>query len=197
MNSPEELPPPEPVWYCLRTGPRQEETAVRGLARIEEVETFLPRIRFRRATRRGPVWFTEPLFPRYLFARYDRARAHRWVAHTHGVTGWVHFGEQPARLPPEIITRLRAELGEHEIKVFDDPLQPGDKAVMVDGPLRGLEVVVHRVLPAPQRVAVLMEFLGQEIEVELDRTALAIPKYHPLHREEPSKRKGGGPERRA
>jgi hypothetical protein len=41
-----------------------------------------------------------------------------------------------------------------------------------------------------------MEFLGQELEVELDRSALAIPKYHPLRREEPSKRKGGAPERR-
>ena len=174
-------PTPE-RWYCLRTGPRQEDLAARNLARLGTVMTFLPRIRFRRATRRGPVWFTEPLFPRYLFARFDRTQSQRFVLHTHGVTGWVHFGESPAEIPEAVLTRLRDELGEQEIKVFDQPLQPGDKATVVSGPMQGIEVVVRQLLPSPERVRVLLEFLGREMEVEMHRDNLAIPRHHPLLR---------------
>lgn len=175
----------EPRWYCLRTGPRQEDLAARNLSRLEGITTFLPRIRFRRATRRGPVWFTEPLFPRYLFAQFDRAALQRFVLHTHGVTGWVHFGEQPAEVPGAALDRLRAELGAEEIKVFDQPLQPGDKATVVAGPMQGIEVVVRQLLSSADRVRVLLNFLGREMEVDMPRDNLAIPKQHPLLRPRP------------
>ncbi|MBP7274726.1 MAG: hypothetical protein KBA51_00820 [Kiritimatiellae bacterium] len=176
------IEPADERWYCLRTGPRQEDLASRNLSRLSGVSTFLPRIRFRRATRRGPVWFTEPLFPRYLFARFDRAKSQRYVLHTHGVTGWVHFGDTPADIPDATLMRLRDELGEKEIKIFDQPLQPGDQATVVAGPMQGIEVVVRHLLPSPERVRVLLEFLGREMEVEMHRDNLALPKQHPLLR---------------
>lgn len=179
---------PDDRWYCLRTGPKQEDLAVRNLSRMEGIETFLPRIRFRRATRRGPVWFTEPLFPRYLFARFNRMELQRFVLHTHGVTGWVHFGQSPAEVPAVVLDKLRSELGAQEIKVFDQPLQPGDKATVVAGPMQGIEVVVRQLLPSPDRVRVLLDFLGREMEVEMQRDNLALPKKHPLLRPEPDRK---------
>ena len=56
-----------------------------------------PRVRFQRATRRGKVWFTEAMFPNYLFARFA-LRDLRLIKATQGVAGVVHFGSYFASL---------------------------------------------------------------------------------------------------
>jgi hypothetical protein len=40
--------------------------------------------------------------------------------------------------------------------------------------MRGLQAVVSRVMPARQRAAVLLEFLGRQTTVELDRGQLIL-----------------------
>src|ERR1035437_7163225 len=59
----------KPAWFCVRSQPKHEHIAAAHLKREPGIEVYLPRVRFKRATRRGPVWFTEALFPNYLFAR--------------------------------------------------------------------------------------------------------------------------------
>ena len=58
-------------WFCLRAQPKREHIAAACLRQISEVEVFSPRVRFRKHTNRGPVWFVESMFPGYLFARFD------------------------------------------------------------------------------------------------------------------------------
>src|SRR5258707_3918560 len=67
---------PEPVWFCLKTQPKREHLAAIMLRRQFSVECFSPRLRFRRMTRRGPVWFVEAMFPGYLFARFIYSTQH-------------------------------------------------------------------------------------------------------------------------
>lgn len=60
------------AWFCLRSQPKHEKIAATHLLRtIAGIEVFSPRLRIRRQTRRGVVWFVEALFPGYLFARFD------------------------------------------------------------------------------------------------------------------------------
>src|SRR5712671_8244325 len=84
---------PQPVWFCLKTQPKREHLAATVLRRQFGVECFSPRLRFRRMTGRGPVWFVEAMFPGYLFAEFIYRELHRRVVHTHGVTGLVRFGD--------------------------------------------------------------------------------------------------------
>ena len=79
------------AWFCIRSQPKYEHLAAAHLQREPGFEVYLPRIRFKRATRRGPVWFTEALFPNYLFARFDPAACLRRVCHARGVRGVVHI----------------------------------------------------------------------------------------------------------
>src|SRR5437867_9199724 len=83
-----------PAWFCLRAQPKHEHIAARHLRQMPGVEVFLPRIRFRRTTRRGAVWATEALFPNYLFARFDWHTSLRRVHHAPGVAGVIHFGDR-------------------------------------------------------------------------------------------------------
>ena len=167
------IPPgPALAWFCLRTQPKHEHIAAAHLRKEPDIEVYLPRIRFRRATRRGPVWFTEALFPNYLFARIDLAACLRGVCHTRGVRGVVHFGDRWPIVPEGVIEELRATVGADRVHVICEELQPGEAVQIAGGVFHGLRAVVTRVMPSRERVAVLLEFLGRQTTVELPGEAV-------------------------
>ncbi len=185
-NLPAGLPSPDPTvaWFCLRSQLKHEHIAAANLRRQGCAEPFNPRIRFKRATRRGPVWVTESLFPSYLFARFDWKESLRLVHHTAGVTGIVHFGSRWPTIPDPVIADLRATVGGEELRVIGEGLQPGDEVQISGGAFHGLQGIISRVMPARARVAVLLEFLGRQSAVEVADDAVVL--LHPHARPGPS-----------
>ena len=171
-------PKAEKGWYCVRSLPKQEHIAAAHLRTIEDVEVFCPRVRLRRITRRGPVWFVEALFPGYLFARFDRWLSQKAVTYSQGVTTIVRFGEEIPLVPDDAIEGLRRQMGETECKVVSQEISEGDKVIVAHGLFRGLSSVVTSVLPARDRVRVLLEFLGQCRDVELARDQVVPERRH-------------------
>jgi transcription antitermination factor NusG len=168
---------PADAWFCLRSQPKREHIAAGGLRRIEGVEVFCPRIRYRKPTARGPVWFVEATFPGYLFARFDYATLRGLVRSANGITGLVHFGENIAILPAAAVEILRARVTDgDEVTVVESTISTGDTVEIVDGPLRGIEAVVTRVIPPRQRVELLLDFLGRELRAEVPETFLISPR---------------------
>jgi len=162
----------EPAWYCIRSQPRHEHIAAANLRRHHQLQVFHPRIRFRRATRRGPIWANEPLFPNYLLVRFDLHHLLAGVQHTFGVAGVVHFGTFWPTVPDEAIEELQALVGDDETRVIEQTLDVGAEVQIAGGAFDGFRAVVTRVMPARQRVAVLLDFLGKQTVVELDCHAL-------------------------
>jgi transcription antitermination factor NusG len=132
------------------------------------LEVFHPQIRFRRPTRRGPIWVTEPLFPNYLFVRFDWYRLLSGVQHALGVAGVVHFGLFWPTIPDSVIQELRNSVGTDETRVVEQTLEVGTEVLIAGGSFDGFRAVVTRLMPARQRVAVLLDFLGRQSVVELD-----------------------------
>jgi transcriptional antiterminator RfaH len=155
------------AWFCLRTQSKHEHIAAAHLSQGPDVEVYLPRIKFKRSTRQGPAWFTEALFPNYLFARFDFPGALKQVHHARGVAGVVHFGQQWPEIPDSVIADLRATVTGEEVHVLDGELQPGEDVVISGGAFHDLRAVVTRVLPGRARVALLLEFLGRQTMVEV------------------------------
>lgn len=164
--------PAEFAWFCLRSQPKHEHIAAANLRLLETIEVFSPRIRFKRSTRRGPVWFVESLFPNYLFARFDWRNSLRLVHHSPGIAGVVHFGSRWPTVPDEVIASLKTHVGDQELKVIDDTLEPGDEVRVSGGMFHGLEGVVTRLIPGRARVAILLEFLGRQTSVEVSFDAV-------------------------
>ena len=167
-------------WLCLRSHPRQEHLAVAHLRKAEEIEVFFPRLRFKKATRRGAQWFTEALFPNYLFARFDTKKHLSRVKHTPGVSTVVQFGKTCAVVPDFVILELKKSLGEEELKVLPDQIDPGDIVVVTNGLFKGLHATVTDILPSKERVKILLNLLGRLNEVEIERVAVVPYKGHPL-----------------
>jgi transcriptional antiterminator RfaH len=155
------------AWFCLRSQPKHEHIAAAHLRKMDGIEVFLPRVRFKRATRKGAVWVTEALFPGYFFAQFDWQISLRQVQHARGARGVVHFGERWPTIPKEVVEELRQAVGTAELHVVSQEFSPGDAVQIADGSLRGLRAVVSRVMPSRERVAVLMEFLGRQTMIEL------------------------------
>jgi transcriptional antiterminator RfaH len=165
-------------WFSIHTAPRQENKVAQVLQRELELEVFAPRIRFRRMRSGKPHWTTEALFPGYLFARFDYFERRRQINALPGVTNIVHFGERPAPIADPVMAELRALVHDGEtIEVAADP-QPGSEIVISAGPMAGLRALVTRVLPARQRIAILLELLGgpREVEIERDRVLPVNPR---------------------
>ena len=162
----------QPLWFCLQAQPKHEHLAAVGLRAILGIESFSPRLRFRKPTKRGAVWFVEALFPGYIFARFNYRDLHRQVQYVPGVSSIVRFGDRVAAIDDATLAGLRQLSGDNEVIVFDPELHVGDTVQIVEGAFRGLEAVVTQLLPAKDRVKVLLDFLGRQIEAEVQSPKL-------------------------
>jgi len=154
-------------WFCVRARPREEHIAAASLRRLEGMDVLNPRIKFRRPTVRGPVWVTESMFPGYIFARFNLQRSLDVVRYSFGVAGVVHFGLFWPIVPDETVEGIRAVVGEEEVRFVEPALKVGDEVEVATGSFAGFHGIVTRVMPARDRVAVLLEFLGRQTLVEL------------------------------
>jgi transcriptional antiterminator RfaH len=77
------------------------------------------------------------------------------------------FGDRLATLPEETVAALRSKDGSDEVVTVDSSPKIGQPVHIVEGPFEGLEVVVAQVLPAKERIRVLLDFLGRSLEMEI------------------------------
>src|ERR1700741_2584738 len=170
----------ELAWFCLRSQPKHEHIAAAHLRILQGVTVFCPRIRFKRVTRQGSVWVTEAMFPGYLFAHFGLAEMHRQVRYAHGVSGIVRFADRYPTIDEGALEQLRAHTGHSEVKERSYKISQGDDVRIVEGAFAGLEAVVVQVLPAKERVKILMDFLGRKIEAEVEHASVLRQMVHPL-----------------
>jgi transcriptional antiterminator RfaH len=160
------------AWFCLRSQPKHEHIAAEHLRRMEGVDVFNPRIRFKRSTRTGPALVTEAMFPNYLFARFDWRTSLSRVHYAPGVSGVVHFGSRWPTVPDRAIEEIRALLGAEGVHVVSNELTPGDQVCVSGTVFHGLRAIVTQVMPGKDRVMVLLEFLGRQTAVEVGLNAI-------------------------
>lgn len=160
-----------PHWFCVRTHPKSEHIAAHTLETRLGMEILCPRIRFRKPTVRGPVWFTEALFPGYIFAHFDFLENQRNVRYAQGVSTIVQFGGRFPILDSATVEGLR-EICAGGIRTVEPELETGDEVRVAAGPFTGALATVHTLLPAKERVRILLEFLGEVRAIDVERNAL-------------------------
>ena len=164
---------PRRAWRCVRTKPKNEHLAAQQLRVLDEsVAVFAPRLRHKKSTRRGTIWFVEALFPGYIFVQCDWTEWQRIVLATTGVTGMVHFGSTVPEVPDAVVNSLRDGFPEDETLVISQTVDVGDVVEVAEGPLRGVNATVTRLLPARDRVAILLDFMGSAREIEVPLMSL-------------------------
>ncbi|MFQ5957931.1 MAG: transcription termination/antitermination protein NusG [Alphaproteobacteria bacterium] len=155
-------------WYVVHAQRNCESRADHHLRR-QGFETYVPRYAKRRRHARRIETVAAPLFPGYLFVRMDLLRA-RWrsVNGTVGIIRLVCQGEHPIAVPEGIVENLRAhedESGLHSpasLMVLDR----GARLRIVGGAFDD-HVGVYERMSADERIVLLLNVLGREVEVKL------------------------------
>lgn len=127
-------------------------------------EVFLPLLR----TRRRLKVALSPLFPCYVFARFDLRRDYFTVKYTSGVHGLVSAGREPLAVPASIIEDLRQRCSDGALELPRKAFGRGERVKVVSGPFRGFDAIFERYLSSSERVAILLEAIqAQGIRVVL------------------------------
>jgi len=161
-----------PAWYCARTKPKHEHIAAANLRKNLNLEVFHPRLRIERATRRGVMRVSEPLFPCYIFFRCIIEERLGEIQRTNGVNTVVHFARRIPKIADAVIDELKECFEGEETMTVKDRLSPGDEVVVVDGAFCGMRAFVLRVMPARKRVQVLLDVLGRPTPAEVDENSV-------------------------
>jgi transcriptional antiterminator RfaH len=164
------------AWYCARTKPKHEHIAAANVRQRLGLDVFHPQLRVERATRRGVVRLTEPLFPCYIFVRCVAAENFGDLQHVTGISSLVHFGIRIPHVPDPVIAELQECFEADEPILVEDRVSPGDEVTVCEGAFAGMRAYVLRVMPARQRVQVLLDILGGPTPVEVDRRGLIVEK---------------------
>ena len=170
-----------PAWFCLRSHPKHEHIAAAQLRQIPGVEVFNPQLQLERLTRRGRMRSTESLFVNYLFARFDLETMLERVRHTPSVKTVVQFGGRVATVPDEVIQDLQQTMAQNADTVFTDTPVEGDEAEIGLGPFHGEKGIVTRVLPARERVQLLLDVMGRSLPAEVNLSSILFKRRTPAH----------------
>ncbi len=158
-------------WYVAKSKPQKEAWLTTNLSSLG-VEVFSPRI----ATYRRGKHVVEPLFPTYVFCRFDLNSpawpAIRWSS---GLSYFVGIDGMPSPVPDEIVDYLSQRVetwnsGASGLEHF----HPGQRVTIANGPLAGLEGIFQSPVNAQQRCRILLDVVGGTTSVELDESELAV-----------------------
>ena len=175
-------PPKVPEWFCVRCQTKREHIAASHLREIEGIEVFCPRLRYRKATRRGKIWWVEPMFPGYVLAKFNIAEMERAVMFCQGVRGLVRFGSEIPAVPDSFVEALKREIRnrkgaeEPELVTLSPTIEIGDEVEVAHGPFQGMQGTVLAVPSATERVKILLEFLGTPQAVDMDLFSILLPR---------------------
>jgi transcriptional antiterminator RfaH len=151
-------------WYAINTKMRSESQAYASLSRLG-VEVFLPMLRDRRMARGANHTAVVPLFPGYLFARFQASERYRAVTYAKGVKGIVSFGSVPSIVDDSIIEAIRCRECDGVIEIDGDRFSPGQVVRIHEGPLLGLEAVFEKKLSGATRAVLLLKALSFQAHV--------------------------------
>ena len=158
-----------PQWYAVRTHQWQEDRADFNL-RSWQVETFNPRMREQRYNEFSgkPINLNKPLFPRYIFARFEADRLHK-IWYTRGVQSVLGFGDGPAPIADELIDIIKSKVdGDGFVRIREE-LKPGDEVIIRQGPLKSFMGVFERELKSTDRVIILLNAVKYQARVMVER----------------------------
>jgi len=155
-------------WYLIKSKTRQETIAEANLRRWG-VESFCPQLKQTKMSRGKKRTAISPLFPGYLFSRFNLYADYRKVAYTHGVAEIVRFGALPAKVEEEIIETIRARMHQGYVTVESSPLRAGQTVQIQEGPLKGLLAIFERELTGTERVAILLKTVSSNVRVIIGR----------------------------
>ena len=157
-------------WFAVRAARGREKVVASQLA-YKGYEEFLPLYKSKRRWSDRIKQFELPLFPGYLFCRFD------WndrlpILMTPGVKLILGIGKTPAPVSDVEIEALRRVVASGAVAEPHEYLSVGQTVRIAEGALAGVEGILLKVKNS-WRVVLSVELLRRSVSVELDRAAVS------------------------
>ncbi len=146
-------------WYLIQTK-RGKERCVHDQLGAIVPQVFLPMLRARLLRRGRGEWGALPLFPSYLFAKFNLHERYFDVKYLPGVADVVSAGHEPIPVPPMVVDEIKRRGVEGMVEAKEDALKKDDYVRVIEGPFRGFEAIFERYVSSAQRVAILLSTVG-------------------------------------
>lgn len=167
---------PTHEWFALMVKPRFEKSAS-TLLRQKGYEDFLPLTAEARNWSDRVKTVELPLFPRYLFCRFNSHEQGR-ILNTPGVQRIVGFGFRPTPIPDQEMDSLRKLIESGSRPVICDYIADGECVLVREGPLAGMEGILVKA-KGGCRVVVSIHLLQRSVYAEVDRASI-VPSRNQL-----------------
>jgi len=165
-------------WKVIYTSSRQEKKVAAFLEKMK-VEHYLPLYKSLRFWKDRKKWVEFPLFSGYLFVKpSDNERD--LLLQIPGVVRYIRYNAQDAEIPENQIFLIKefVKFGYNLSNLeTTEKLELGDKAEVLDGPLKGQTVEVF-IVGDDSYIIVTFEALNQSIKVSLPKEILKITEKH-------------------
>jgi len=156
-------------WYAVHVRAKYEKKTADALV-SKGYEVLLPRYRERRKWSDRTKIVELPLFPGYVFSRFD-VEVRLPILKTPGVLSVAGIGRIPQPLDPHEIEQIR------RVTAIDHPAQPwpyltvGQKVRIIGGPLTGVEGLLSQ-RRGETRVVLKVSLLERAISVHVESDAI-------------------------
>lgn len=164
---------PQDGWAAVNTQPHRERVALENLLR-QGFNAYCPLIRKRVRHARSAQDALRPLFPSYLFVRFElERRSWRPILSTFGVRTLVRCGDRPSRVAPDFVEALKSREIDGAITPPTKQLYQVGRKVQLTGGFDGVVATIIE-LDERDRIVVLLDMLGREVKVRLSASQ-AVP----------------------
>jgi len=159
------------LWYVIQTKPKKEEEA-RSYLSMKGLEIFNPLMEAF-LIRNGKVnKQLKPLFPSYIFGKFDLDQDYSLVRWARGVKKILGFGAYPTPVSEEVVEVIKKRTDSNGIVKRDLYLEPNDMVRIKSGPLKDLLGIFERWVSDSDRVRILLNLIGYQPVVEIHYSML-------------------------
>jgi transcriptional antiterminator RfaH len=154
------------LWYVIQTKPNREEQ-VHSFLSLKGVEMFAPRMETFAFGYGRKCKEPKPLFPTYLFGKFDVEQDYPLVRWARGVKGILRFGGYPTPVSEVVVELIRQRIDGNGIVKRTFSFVPNETIKIKSGPLKDLLGIFERWVSDRERVRILLNVIGYQPTVEL------------------------------
>lgn len=159
------------LWYVIQTKPKKEGEAESYLS-TRGVEMFNPLMETFASRNRGINRELKPLFPGYLFGRFDLEQDYPLVRWARGVKKVLGAGGYPTPISEDVVEIIKGRTDPQGVVRVKHHFEPNDVVRIKTGHLKDFLGIFERWVSDGDRVRILLNLIGYQPAVEIHHSVL-------------------------
>jgi transcriptional antiterminator RfaH len=161
-------------WYLLYCKRGDQKRAQQHLEN-QGVECFYPQIDVEKVVRGKKKQVKEPLFPSYVFVRFDYEQSPSFttIRSTRGVVDFIKFGSSPYEVQGDLVYELKEfeKSSNNEPEGCNVEFESGQVVKIKSGQFAGVEAIFHQ-KDGELRSIMLVKMISQIVPISIENEAL-------------------------